>query len=465
MNKWIEIIKDGTGHAIGALLEVHETLAKTYIEAGFAKDGGNGPNKALELVGLDTLQKAMKGYNEGAAEVFKAAAEDMRKSVKFHTIEAGESQADKSKSLGDFIKSIVAAAQVQDLEACQTAQDRLRKVYVSTNRATSGPIGVRKGMEESTGTLGGFWTAPETYEKSILMEQVEDAAILPGVTTVPLTSRAHTWPALNQYQAPTKGNSAMLGGVTVSRSGEITQRSKTQPVPAKVKLEANDLVAFTQFSRDLMADDATGTLTMMLTMLIGGAIGFRRDYEHIWGTGLGQPMGIMNSPALMTQTRNTTLIVKWTDFAKMLSRLTPQARKRAVVVAHPYHMETLLEMQDPAGHYIYIPNFPSNNRGQAQVGGNNNTDILGNLPVIYSEKMAAPGTTGDFLLVDRKAILSGILGGLEFGLSEHFLFDTDQVALRCKIRDDAQPWVVAPFIIADGVGTNKVSPFQALSTL
>lgn len=467
VDQWIKLLKDVGDQKAGTLLKVPTAIARAYIDAGHAEDGGNGPNQAIEAIGLGELRKNLGDFSSGMAVVFKDATEEMKKAVKFHTIEPTAAEADKNQSLGDFIRCIGAAANVNDDEGRAHAQNRLRKEYGSTNRMPKDGEGsaVRKGMEESTGTLGGFWTTPVVFEKAILMEQAEDSVILPGVTNVPMPARAVEWPALNQYTAPAKGASAFYGGVTVSRMGENTQRNRTQPVPAKVKLEANDLTAFTQFSRDLTQDDSTGTLESMLVKLIGGAIGFRRDWEHIWGTGQGMSTGIMNAAALLTTTRQTTLVVTWKDFSTMLGKLTPQARKRAVVVAHPFHLTTLLQMQDPAGHYIYIPNFPTNNRGSAQVGGVNNTDILGNLPVLYSEKMAAPGTTGDFLIVDRSAILSGVRGGIEFGMSEHFLFDTDQIALRCKIRDDAQPWVVAPFILADGVGTNKVSPFQALSTL
>jgi HK97 family phage major capsid protein len=459
--KWVEITKEGTGHNVGALLEVQDAVATAYEHAGFAKGAGDGPNKALANIGLDAMQGAMKSWSEEITKVFDGAVKQLQTAINVKTIEAGPSEADKKKNLGNFIMCVVKAQDINDDEGRSYAQNRLRKEYGSTNRIPDASEGVKRGMEESTGTLGGFWTTPVVFEKAILMEAAQDAAILPGVTNVPLGARAVEWPALNQYSVPTKGNSAMYGGVTVSRLGENTQRNRTQPVPAKVKLEANDLTAFTQFSRDLAQDDATGTLESMLVKLIGGAIGFRRDYEHFWGTGQGQPLGFMNAPALITTTRTTSGKVTWPDVATMLGRLTPAARKRAVWVSHPFHLTTLLELTDSAGHYIYIPNFPQNNRGQVQTY---TSDILANLPVIYSEFCAYPGTTGDFGLVDRSAMLSGIRGGLEFGLSEHFLFDTDQIALRAKIRDDAQPWVKAPFTLADGTGTSTVSPFGALST-
>ena len=226
-----------------------------------------------------------------------------------------------------------------------------------------------------------------------------------------------------------------------------------------VKLEANDLTAFTQFSRDLQ-EDSSGMLESMLVKLIGGAIGWRRDWEHIWGSGVGMSLGVLMCLAIIKIKRQTANLVTWADISTMLSRLTPSGRKRAVWIAHPYHEATFMTMTDPSGRFIYIPNFPGPNEGSAQVG--NATPRLAGLPVLYTEKANVPGSFGDFFLVDRKAILTGQRSGLEIGLSEHFLFDTDQIALRAKIRDDAQPWVKKPFILADGAGNNTVSPFIGL---
>ena len=447
--KWIKLKKAMHGHEAGALIQVDEAIAKAYMDAGAAEDGGKGPNEAIEAIGVEELSKALKGFTDEMGATFKAAADNVRKAGTFPTIEPGEQQADKTKSLTDFVKNVVRSANVSDDEGRREAQERLSKAYGSE---------MKRGMEEGSGTAGGLWTMPTIYEKTILMEAAEEAVIMPGSTNVPLGARAVEWPALDQYQVPTKGSSAMFAGVTVSRKGEVSQRDRTQPKPTTVKLEANDLTAFTQFSRDLQ-EDSSGMLESMLVKLIGGAIGFRRDWEHIWGSGVGMALGILMCAAILKIRRQTANIITWTDVATMKSRMASSGRKRCVWVAHPFHSLTLETMTDATGKLIYLPNL---NPTQGPASAGNQTDTLDGIPVLYSEKMAPPGTFGDFILADRKAYLTGQRSGLEIGLSEHFLFDTDQIALRAKIRDDGQPWVKKPFTLADGAGTNQVSPFVGL---
>ncbi|WP_435005166.1 phage major capsid protein [Tundrisphaera lichenicola] len=455
MKTWIKLLKAHGSHKAGDLIESEKAVADALIMAGVAEDAGEGPSDALKAVGLADLNAALKSFTDGLGAAFKDATDQIAAAGRRHAIEPGPAEADKSKSLGDFINNVVRAANVSDLEGLQSAQERLRKHYGASPRADK----TEKGMEESSGGAGGFWTVPTAYEKAILMEQAEDAVILPGVTSVPLSARAVEWPSLDQYKVPTKGNSAMFGGVTVSRKGEKSVRDRTQAVGTGIKLEANDLTAFTEFSRDLVQDSGD-VVQSMLTQLIGGAIGFRRDWEHIWGDGVGKATGYMNAAALIPVARTTTNLVKWADIAKMISRLMPSAAKRAVWIAHPFLLEQFLTLKDDAGNLIYVPNMPGNLTGQVQI---NPTPVLANLPVLFTEKAAPPGTLGDFTLVDRKAILSGMRGGVEIGLSEHFLFDSDQIALRAKVRDDAQPWLKKAITLGDGAGTNKVSAFIALA--
>jgi hypothetical protein len=44
--------------------------------------------------------------------------------------------------------------------------------------------------------------------------------------------------------------------------------------------------------------------------------------------------------------------------------------------------------------------------------------------------------------------------GLEMGMSEHFLFSTDQIAVRWKLRNDAKPLLRGPYIQSDGGATS-----------
>jgi HK97 family phage major capsid protein len=87
--------------------------------------------------------------------------------------------------------------------------------------------------------------------------------------------------------------------------------------------------------------------------------------------------------------------------------------------------------------------------------------LLG-LPIRFTEKVPALGTTGCLSLIDPTQYGTADRQGLEVGISEHFLFDTDQIAFRFKIRNDGQPLWLAPYTSADAAAT-KFSPFVQLS--
>lgn len=449
---WIKIKKALGKYKADEIIEVDDAVGKAYIEANAAEESSQAAETVKNL-GLGDFEESIKGFTAGLGNILREATTSIQQARL--TVEPLEQQADKTKSLGDFVNNIVRAVSVADLEGCQAAQKRLSEDYGCK----------KKGMEESQGTTGGYWTTPEEYETAIMREAWAEAIILPGSTNVPMGAKAQSWPALDQYKPPKAGDSAEFGGVVVSRKGENQPRDKTQAGAKRIKLEANDLTALTQYSRD-MQEDTPASLSAMLTELIGGAIGFRRDWEHFYGSGEGQCQGITKSKAMIKVKRKQLGTVTYNDVARMLSRLTPAAMKRAVWVAHPFYLETFLTMTDGSGRLIYVPTMTTSDGPIAT----NPVPRLANLPVFYSEKAQPMGTFGDFMVVDRKSYLTGQRSGMEIGLSEHFAFDTDMITIRAKIRDDGQSRLLGPLPLGDGSGAtdptkqNYVSAFVGLDT-
>jgi HK97 family phage major capsid protein len=441
---WIELVKQVENHKPGAFLEVEdETVARAYIAAGMAKDGGDGPDVILLQRSIDAFRKELTGMVDGTARAVQEATTALSKRP---TIHVGEQEADRTKGCGDFIKQVCRASDPRDLESMKTAQERLTKVYE-----------VQRVMTEATGTAGGY-TTPVIYESMILQEAAEEDVYIRGATNVPMGGREVEWPALDQYAVPTAGQSAMFGGVRVSRKGETVQRTASQIGLKKVKLVAQDMTAYFEFSRDLL-QDSTATLDALVPKLGGQAIGWRCDWECLNGNGVGQFMGYLNSPATILVTRNSAGHIKYQDVFGMYCKLSPSARRKARWVCHPFAFLDILQLQDASGRFIFLPNIPAGQEGAISqpVGGR----LLG-LPLEFSEKAPAPGSTGDLMLFDPSKYLNGTRAGLEIGMSEHFKFDQDEIAIRLKLRNDGQPWLKAPMYLADGSGSNQVSAFVAL---
>jgi HK97 family phage major capsid protein len=453
---WIKLTKRVDTHEPGTFLEVEDSLGRAYITAGMAEDGGTGPDQAINAqfrAALESLRAESTALVNGVANQLREVTANLPRpkvgaGVEFRHLGPGEQQADRTRSDHDMIRQIVLAADHQNPEDARAANERLTRVY-----------GCQRVQTEGTGSAGGYLTST-VFESSVFEVAAEEGLIAPYATEVPLAAADVEWPALDQYQTPAKGQSAFFAGVAIYRRGETVQRTGSQAAWRKVKMQANDLTAYTEISRNLVMD-ANVAVPGYTTRLIGQAVGWREDWECFWGSGAGQLLGFLSSGnnALLTVNRANANQLGYTDLAKMKARLLPMSRKRARWYLHPFIEEQLLELQDPAGRYIFIPNWPASNEGPAQQAPG--ARLLG-LPVEFSEKCAPLGTQGDVSLVDPRCYLMGRRSGLEIGLSEHFKFDTDEIAIRAKLRNDGKPWLLDKITLADGTGANKVSGFISL---
>ncbi|WP_422924482.1 phage major capsid protein [Singulisphaera sp. PoT] len=440
---WIQLTKDVAEHKAGKYLDVEESVARSYIAADLAVDGKDGPDTAIVQRAVETfraeLAKFVTGTADAMQEVTRSLA-DRRPNI----ITPGEQEADRTKGIGDFTRQVI-LSRSGDMDTMQSASERLTKVYE-----------VKRVMTEGSGGSFGY-TTPVVYENQILQVAGEDMVYLRGATEVPLSARETEWAALDQYQAPVAGQSAMYGGVKVYRKGETAQRTSSEPKSKKVRLVPTDLTAYFELSRDLI-QDSTAALDSMIPKLGGDAIGWRIDWEGLFGNGAGQFLGMLNSPATLMVTRNTSGRVKYQDVFSMRVKAMPSA-KNLRWIAHPYVFSDIMQLQDPSGRFIFLPNWPASKDGPiAQAPGGS---LLG-IPLEFSEKAPAPGSTGDLMLIDSSKYLHGKRSGLEISLSEHFRFDQDELAIRLKIRNDGQPWQRGPIYLADGSQSNQVSAFIAL---
>lgn len=441
---WIELLSAVGDKKAGEFLDAAEPTARAYVTAGLAKDAGDGPDKIILERSLTAFRTELSTMTRKVAEDIQGVATEM-KTRKF-SIVPGEQQDDRTRGIGDFFRNVLIATDGKaDAEVRDKAHERLTKVYAT-----------QRGQAEGQGATGGYLT-PAVYETMLLSEQAEDSVFTPYARVIPLAARTTYWPALDQYSAPTAGNSAIFGGVTVSRKGENTARTQTSAKFKNVALNAKDMTAFTKISRDLIYD-STVPIDGLVTTLMGGAINWTEEWECFNGTGGGKFLGIYNAPSTILVSRNTGSTIKAVDVFTMLSRLLPSSHKNARWLAHPYTMPYLQQLVDPAGHYIMLPYPVAGER--AALGESPVFQLLG-IPVLFTEKAGVPGSTNDLVLTDRSKYLVGRRGGVEVGTSTEFAFDTDEIAIRAKLRNDGAPQLIKPIYLADG--SNQVSSTVVLN--
>ena len=254
------------------------------------------------------------------------------------------------------------------------------------------------------------------------------------------------------------------------RKGEIAQRPSTDAKLREQTFKVTDLVGYTPLSRDLIADNYIAA-DAIIQRVFARAIEWKKDYEVLNGNGVGKPLGYFNSPALLTVTRVAASRIKYDDLVAMLAAYHQSGLGDAMWVANQTTWTDLAAIKDNAGAYVFQPNAMINQAMMLSIMGKTQTvpdlkykamgTLLG-LPIRFTEKVPALGTTGCLSLINPTQYGVADRQGLEVGISEHFLFDTDQIAFRFKIRNDGQPLWLGPYVSADSANT-KFSPFVQLS--
>ena len=312
-------------------------------------------------------------------------------------------------------------------------------------------MGSRKDMEEGDGVSGGY-TVPTQQLSELLMVPDSEAVVRPRARKIPMRSRSLTIPMLDQGDTPAAyWKLDYYGGVLSYWTEESGAKTETEPEFKQLELVAHKLAGYTQASDELLADSAIGLESMLLD-LFRRSIVTREDFAFLRGTGVGMPLGVLNSGALVTQDRATANNIEYRDLARMMDQLLPSCYGNAVWAVSMTALPELLQMEDGAGNNVFIPN-ESGGVTQAMPGS-----IFG-MPIIVTEKLPNLGTTGDVLLADFTYYIVGDRQNTSIASSEHYAFINDLTTWRFVHRVDGQPWLDEPIYIDT---TNTASPFVAL---
>jgi HK97 family phage major capsid protein len=397
---------------------------------------------------------------EQRAEVAAVEQRQSRPIATTATITPGRTTEERQASFGDFLRQV---AIVADSRASHRQRERahelLANLYESRYNAWDGDDRSRevRDLAQSSGTAGGYTVPGGMYDQ--LMQVAGEASIVRSrAQIVPMATDEIDVPLLDQTTAPSAGNTAFYGGVTATWSAEAATLSETEPKFRQAKLTAHELTGYTEVSRTLIQNSAI-SVDALLRQLFGGAVGWYEDYAFLRGNGIGKPLGVLNSPALIaTAARGSATAITFANARKVWVRVPMSSRSRVVWLVSQAAEEAVLDMTGtansvfvPTGYYITGTN---NAAGQPL-----NYALLGR-PAIVSEKLPALNTLGDFMAVDFGMYLVGDRRSMEVATSEHYKFATNQIAYRFVHRVGGMPWLNAAITLADASTT--VSPFVAL---
>ena len=407
--------------------------------------------KAEEIAAQKVSEAFEKQKAEALAKITPPAESD--------ALEEAQKEADKKewKSGGEFLEAIYRFRAFGELDN--------RLVFIDKNGQPTVPKNPKKRdvddaafktMTEGTDSAGGFLVF-EQFRNDVQEIALEKALVRNnGPMILPMATDTLNIPRIED----TSHASSVFGGMVGYWTEEAGSKEEVQPSWGNCKLTAHELAGYTRASNALLADSAIA-LEAFLKRAIGETSVYYEDDSYINGNGVGQPLGILNSGALISVTRQANNVVRWVDLINLWSRLLPTSRDRAVWFFNHEVLPQVLQVVSEnaavaatAGSVIFV------SKEQGAVKSPPKT-IFGR-PYFVTEKMAALGSAGDIGVFDLSYYLIGDRSKLAIDSSSHVGFTSNTTYWRFTLRVDGQPWPKSPLTPKNG--TNTIGLFVALSS-
>lgn len=341
--------------------------------------------------------------------------------------------------------------------------DQLQAIIRSTGPGASmdrrlGEVMAATGMSEGVPADGGF-LLQDTFVNDIFRRVNETGQVFARITRrYPLSGNSNSikLPAIDETS---RADGSRWGGFRAYWVAEGASTTASKPTFQRIALELNKLMAVSYATNEQLQD--TPIIEALVRDGLGEEFGFKLDDAAIRGTGVGEPLGVLNAPATVSVAKETNQVaatIKFENIVKMWARLSARSRGNAVWYinqdAEPQLSQLSLAV-GTGGIPVYMPAGGLSGLGFATLFGR---------PVVAIEQCSTVGTVGDIILADMSAywaIEKGTVGG-DLTASMHVAFLTDETAFRATYRADFRPmWTSAltPF-----KGSNSVSPFVTLAT-
>lgn len=405
-----------------AKIEANKVTAeklKRQIEARKAVAAASSPPAAAGRAGRQSTAEPIDNRNEPGRRIVPATVRDSRRCGFNH--------------LGEFALTVKAAASRDD-----AALTRLNNALVN--------------MNEGVGEDGGFLVPAEFRDGIMKVVEGEDSLLSRCDSST--TSR-------NSVQHP-KDETTPWGTSGIQAYWEGEGQSTTAS-GAKFKgdsLRLNKLFARIDVTDELLEDapQLDNYLRVKTPEVMTSVI----NLAVVQGDGVGKPLGIMSSPALVTVSKETSQpadTIHHRNLVNMRGRMYAPSWPRSIWLMHQdvWAQLPLISFRDGTSTPVPAYMDPSTGIANAPFG------TLFGRPIMVLQAMETIGDLGDIILADMtKYRVLTKAGGARVDTSIHLKFDTDETVYRFIFRVAGHPWWSAPISPRDGA--NTLSPFVTLQS-
>lgn len=302
--------------------------------------------------------------------------------------------------------------------------------FITAVMSGGGDQRLSRAMSEGSGSAGGFGI-PEQWAAQWIDAALDAEKLRPLCTNFVMngpTLRAPAWVCDHNTDG-------LFGGLVTYWVEEGAAITTSEPKVRQVVFNAKKLGILTLMSNELTEDLPSED---QLAGAFVTAMANRIDNAIVNGTGGGQPTGILNSDALITQAAEggqSADTILWENILGMWNSLSPMSAERdsTVWLINPKAKAEIYSMYQnvgTGGSTMFIaggaaPDAP----GQTLLGKK----------IIWTSACSALGDVGDIILADLSRMGCAIRRQITLDKSQHAAFTSDSTYYRLTARLDCQP--------------------------
>jgi HK97 family phage major capsid protein len=419
---------------LGANTATQTPEGKPEAEKSAASEGGESADIKPILQGeskmenTPELQALLKEVSENSAKEAVKLFRESEPEIKTADIKVTKDEADQQfASAGEFFMAVKSASSPNS-----SADRRLASLK-------------QTGMGETVPSHGGF-LVPEQVASGIL-EKVYGVGTLMSI--FPREQVAGNSMTYNVSDETSRADGSRYGGIAGYWLAEAAQKTASHPLFRQLELKLKKVAALVYATDELLED--AGALQSWIMNTVPNELRFRVEDAIINGTGVGQPLGILASPALLSLSRTTTDAFDVADIGRMWGRRYPGANDYVWLASHTLFPSLLGLVVGTTP--VFLP--------AGGVSGLPYATLLGR-PYYETEYQPAAGTAGDLILAspsNYKMIEKA--GGIQSASSIHVNFIYDESVFRFVYRVDGCPLWASAVTEHDAVTT--ISPYVTLA--
>ena len=309
------------------------------------------------------------------------------------------------------------------------------------------------GLNESVSSEGGFMLEND-FIQDMFDVMMSESQVANRIRMIPIGANTNRLRTLG-IDETSRANGSRWGGVQAYWIAEAETVTKSKPKFREIDMALQKLLALCYVTDDLL-QDATA-LEAIVKQAYADEMSFKIDDAIINGSGVGMPLGVLNSDALVTVAKEKDQAagtIKYENILKMWSSVPARLRANAVWYINQEIEPQLYTMALNIGTGGAPVFLPSGGASASQYS------TLLNRPIIPIEQCSVLGKKGDIILADPTQYIGIDKKAPTADVSIHVRFLYDEQVFRFIYKFNGAPYRNKPIIPYKGA--NALSPFVTL---